>query len=853
MKKTSGHFNISLIKKILLIALTIIILSLICIFLYRASTGEGKRIDFIEIFNSAAKQNFDENKDVDKYLPGNKHAIAISYLKYVTIKLFSGPTVLLSKNGVNAPPSKSNFATGCFRTVFTKMPVQPVKFNYFFKKKSPKDYWLASISWGRKNLVEIREVTGSKQTIIERMEIPSEDISSNKINILFTTDFLFLFTNDTVLFQCKHPGLSGNGKVDFEYQGSKLNSEFSVKFGTLTDDLMKKLGSWFEKRNASVPFHKYRYSDPQWNRLGNDDRLTEEGSGKSYLRRLKLNDTTMPCIYFFPRSFIKYNVKIPKKSILSFYLAFYRPGGSHSVRGNFYLQISDEDGKYLKKFEINQREVVKHNPEFERFEIDLHKYSGKKCEITFGFQSDDTDKQREEYFFPSQPIAALGSPVIYPPREGKEKNVILISLDTLRSDHLGIYGYSRKTSPRIDSFASDSIMFQNVTAQSNWTLTSHMSIFSSLYPYETGYQKGSTVHQATGLANEIKLMPEYLRDEGYKTGAITGGAFISEYFGFDRGLDFYHTVEKSFRPKSVKHDVLRKKSVSAGQWKDVSSAVDKAIEWIKESRNSKFFLFLHTYEIHKPYNHDLFLKELDIKSANLREKTIAEYDSGILYTDREIGRLIAWLKMNKLYDETIIIIISDHGENFDILDQEKIPGFHGETLYDCETQVPLIIGGAIATNKGIKIDNQASLVDILPTILDYLDIPVPDNIRGISLRMLIEKKEKGERLSYSEAIYTADEKKALRSLKYKIIKNFINERNKLKTGFEFYKLAEDPGEKENIIGANLKIKNIFISRLEKIIAGVNERRKILSAKPGKKVGSHKDLENQLKALGYVGN
>jgi arylsulfatase A-like enzyme len=165
----------------------------------------------------------------------------------------------------------------------------------------------------------------------------------------------------------------------------------------------------------------------------------------------------------------------------------------------------------------------------------------------------------------------------------------------------------------------------------------------------------------------------------------------------------------------------------------------------------------------------------------------------------------------------------------------------------------LIIGGAIATNKGIKIDNQASLVDILPTILDYLDIPVPDNIRGISLRMLIEKKEKGERLSYSEAIYTADEKKALRSLKYKIIKNFINERNKLKTGFEFYKLAEDPGEKENIIGANLKIKNIFISRLEKIIAGVNERRKILSAKPGKKVGSHKDLENQLKALGYVGN
>lgn len=458
--------------------------------------------------------------------------------------------------------------------------------------------------------------------------------------------------------------------------------------------------------------------------------------------------------------------------------------------------------------------------------------------ITFGFSGKKNEDDLSTSLYPKIPVAALASPAIYPARGKKDKNIILISLDTLRPDHLGIYGYERNTSPNIDTFAGNSILFLNATAQSNWTLTSHMSIFSSLYPFETGYNKNSNIHQTVRFAENIKLIQEYLKENGYKTGAITGGGYLSEYFGYDKGMDYYTVIEKKVGPASKS---------------DCSNSIDEAMKWIKESENVKFFLFFHTYEIHKPFNHTDFLKDLNPETADSFDKTIARYDSGILFTDRQIGRLIEWLKKEKLFDNTIIIITSDHGENFSLKDRENIPGMHGVTLYDSEIQVPLIIGGAIDGKNGAVIKKQVSLVDIMPTIFDYLNISAPDGIRGMSLKKLIEGDEKGERLAYSEAVFSGDEKKSLRSVEYKLIRNTVKAGTVQKEFAEFYNLEKDRGEKTNLINSGLQTIGVFRSRLEAIIAAVKERRKILLLKK-QLAGSHtKELENQLKALGYIGN
>jgi len=215
--------------------------------------------------------------------------------------------------------------------------------------------------------------------------------------------------------------------------------------------------------------------------------------------------------------------------------------------------------------------------------------------------------------------------------------------------------------------------------------------------------------------------------------------------------------------------------------------------------------------------------------------------------------LIGWLKKKNLYHDTLIIILSDHGENFEINDKKQVPGEHGVTLYDSEIQVPLIIGGTIDERNSRIIKDQVSLVDVAPTILDLLEIPMPADIRGISLKDLMEGTEKEKMLAYSEAIFSSDEKKAIRSVQYKLIKNLSSERNEIKTGFEFYNIAEDRNERKNIIKNNISIKNAFITRLDKIFNEINKRHKALTAKSVRAPSRNKDLEEQLKALGYLGN
>ncbi|HEX3035185.1 MAG TPA: sulfatase, partial [Thermodesulfobacteriota bacterium] len=240
-------------------------------------------------------------------------------------------------------------------------------------------------------------------------------------------------------------------------------------------------------------------------------------------------------------------------------------------------------------------------------------------------------------------------------------NVILISIDTLRADHLSCYGYSRNTSPNIDRFAKDSVLFKNTIAQAPWTLPSHMSLFTSLYPSSHG-----VILKDRRLDNKHLTIAEILQNAGYETVAFTDDGYLSRKFGY-QGFDDFDDTSYYFHG-------------SGG----VETIYKKAVNWLRDSHPKPFFLFLHTYEVHAPFDpppdYDIYsdknykgIVEVFGKSNDYYERikpqmtlkdyhyVIDKYDGGIYYTDHFLGKLFKELKDLGLYDKSIIVITSDHG------------------------------------------------------------------------------------------------------------------------------------------------------------------------------------------------
>lgn len=311
----------------------------------------------------------------------------------------------------------------------------------------------------------------------------------------------------------------------------------------------------------------------------------------------------------------------------------------------------------------------------------------------------------------------------------KDCNVILISIDTLRKDSLGIYGYDKPTSPNIDSFAKDARVYDNMYSTSPWTLPAHASMFTSLYPKEAKMQ---TI--ADKLDKNLLTIADVLKENGYYTIGWDGNTFVSERWGFTDGFDDYFTVS----------------SMAKGHH-DANLIFPQAVEWIKNNKEKKFFMFLHSFQVHDPYcppaEFDKFkgdykgeTKCIDIShisKKNRKEISLSDdelsrfrslYDGEILYTDKYLGELFKMLTQTE-FRNTIVIITSDHGEEFG---ERGLWGSHGNTLYNELVSVPLIIS-APNLSQG-RDENVFSMIDIAPTILDLLGINKRDTFKGISVR-----------------------------------------------------------------------------------------------------------------------
>lgn len=310
-------------------------------------------------------------------------------------------------------------------------------------------------------------------------------------------------------------------------------------------------------------------------------------------------------------------------------------------------------------------------------------------------------------------------------------NILLYVVDTLRADHLGVYGYSRPVSPELDKFATDATVFENAVANSSWTRAAMASIFTGLWPLK---------HAANGrkdiLDPEAITLAELLSDAGYQTAAKVRNWNVFPVFGFRQGFDDYQRVQD-------------------GKADKVSRQVG---EWLKTRETEKpFFLWVHTVDPHEPYRppaetRDLFMAEdqedwgLDKHPGFKRTATMTReekdsvsqylrslYDAEIAFNDKGFGDLIRILDEQELLESTVVIFISDHGEEF--LDHGTWG--HGRNLYAEQINVPLIVRFP-DRGRGRRVDELVQQIDILPTLLEYLGLPVPDQVEGDSFLPLLE-------------------------------------------------------------------------------------------------------------------
>jgi arylsulfatase A-like enzyme len=421
-------------------------------------------------------------------------------------------------------------------------------------------------------------------------------------------------------------------------------------------------------------------------------------------------------------------------------------------------------------------------------------------------------------------------------------NVLLISIDTARRDHFSCYGYRHPTTPHLDAFASASgLLYTNCSSVSNWTLPSHASMLSGLYPRshgarflsfdeagDAGYggprmQMDAEIPPHTKLPSSCLTLPEALHQVGYRTGAILANhTFLDRRFGLDQGFDLYDS----------------RKAEGDRPYRDAIEIVDEAIGWIRNGRQTPYFLFLNLMEPHAPYippprfahrfaeaqaddemlagwSWDIYRQtERQVMAAGeplserVRASFQAWYDGEIAFADEQIGRLFEWLREEGRFDETLIIVTSDHGES---LGEHQLIG-HGNAMYDPEVAIPLILKLPHDHRRGEVLEYPVQQVDLMPTILEVLELPLNVPLQGVSLlRPTPDRSMIAEEFAHHPMlpIYWPNLKHAQRMLvrgKLKFIEYFDGQR-------ELFDVGRDPEEINNLADARAQETQLLQSAL----------------------------------------
>ena len=435
---------------------------------------------------------------------------------------------------------------------------------------------------------------------------------------------------------------------------------------------------------------------------------------------------------------------------------------------------------------------------------------------------------------------------------GPRPNIVFIVVDALRRDHLSSFGYARPTSPRLDALVADGVLFENMMSAASQTVPATAALLTGLYPSQTGMQYFGKLHSFDGehhwqeagpqLDESHTLLAEWLGELGYRTGAAVSNPWLQPQFGFAQGFDDY-LFDDCVNLRAPKQDVC-----------DGNDLVERAIAWLEApdtpDADDPFFLYLHFMDVHAPYSkpgittekfvnrrgHDRYVNGLapNLKKVDLEYMT-ALYDEGIQHVDGVIGRFWDHLVELDVAEETLLVVTSDHGDEF----HEHRGLGHGTTLYE-ELVESFLLLRYPQKLPAARIPTTIAMVDLMPTIAALLEVPVPADGPGRSVLGLAANPDATRTVSSRAFFSELGELKAIRQADWKLILDVDSGEVQL------FNLATDPGEQENLASSEPELAQRLRDDLLRFLAGV-----ATESNDSEHVPLDEETLERLRALGYV--
>jgi len=396
-------------------------------------------------------------------------------------------------------------------------------------------------------------------------------------------------------------------------------------------------------------------------------------------------------------------------------------------------------------------------------------------------------------------------------------NLVLVTIDTLRPDRLGCYGHSQIETPNLDKVAQLGVLFENAVSQAPLTAPSHASMLTGMYP---------TVHKVrdTGgfvLPSSHTTLGEILRQQGWDTAAFIGASVLKKSFGLDQGFGVYD--DRMPKPAAGR-------MASEYPERRAGEVVDRAIRWLDSQSGKPFFLWVHVFDPHFPYD----------PPPPFRQKYAGRpYEGEVAYTDQQLGRLFEAIAKKAPSENTLIAVLSDHGEGL----SEHGEYTHGVFVYDVTLRIAFTIAGP-GVPRGLRVKQQARTIDLLPTLLELLGGKAPPGVQGVSLAPAFAGKEVPTTYAYVETLFPKinmgwAELRGIRTNRWKYIRA---------PKPELYDLVQDPAETTNVIARHLSEVQELEAKLKAIIVsgGRQDVEKVETA-----MVDQRTME-QLRSLGYLG-
>lgn len=396
-------------------------------------------------------------------------------------------------------------------------------------------------------------------------------------------------------------------------------------------------------------------------------------------------------------------------------------------------------------------------------------------------------------------------------------NLVVITIDTLRADHLGCYGYKQVHTPNIDALAADGVRFGKAFTPVPITLPSHTVMFTGTYPMLNGMHDFS----ANRLGSQPPTLADVLKGNGYTTGAVVASGVLDSRFGLNRGFDFYYDHFDFNRLQESNLDEMERPG---------NVVADETLRWLGQNYQKRFFVWMHLYDPHYPYKPPAPYGE---------EYKTHPYDGEIAFADEQVGRLLRFLKDKGVYQHTLIVLSGDHGEGLGEHGEQT----HGFFIYNSTLHVPLILHLPDGT-KGKLVADPVSTADIMPTVLQSLELPVPSQVQGKSMLALVKgKADNTTRPLYAETFlprlhFNWSELRGVEQGKY----HFIEAPRP-----ELYDLNQDPRELKNLYGEKKAVAEELRSKLAAVIRDYTSGKEL-----AEKTGLDPALMERLKSLGYAG-